>query len=169
MPARSKVLMSQPCISTAALDLLQNTGRYEDRPKTSVNPAIESPKHSNNGAIHLSKEFMPGPKQESGKKASSLCKYQTGLVAMRVFARDATLHGDKDLIVEYQTGEDASNFILYRSKEQNGILQKFLQPNTPKVVSYRLYWTRITRKSKPLATIISRMRLICVAATLLHL
>ena len=105
------------------------------------NPAIESPKHSNNGAIHLSKEFMPGPKQESGKKAGSLCKYQTGLVAMRVFARDATLHGDKDLIVEYQTGEDASNFILYRSKEQNGILQKFLQPNTPKVVSYRLYWT----------------------------
>jgi hypothetical protein len=72
---------------------------------------------------------------------SRLHKCHTGIEAMRVFSRDPVLQGDRDLVVEYQTAEDAENFLLFRPKDQNGIIQRFVQPSTPKVISYRLIWT----------------------------
>ena len=72
---------------------------------------------------------------------ASFYKCHTGVEAMRVFSRDALLQGDRNLVVEYQTAEDVENFLLWRAKDQNGLVQRFVQPNTPKVGSYQVYWT----------------------------
>jgi len=100
------------------------------------NPAMKNIQHSHQ-SINLLVEFA----EKAANTKSTLHKCDTGVEAMRVFSRDAILQGDKDLVVEYQTPEDAQNYLLYRPKEQNGILQRFVQPSTPKVVSYRVYWT----------------------------
>ena len=100
------------------------------------NPAIQTLAH-NHQATNVLAELVPGP---SASRAA-VHKCSTGVEAMRVFSRDAMLQGDKDLVVEYQTAEDAENYLLFRSKEQNGIIQRFVQPITPKVISYRVYWT----------------------------
>jgi len=99
------------------------------------NPAIQAQAH-NHQATNVLAEL-------AGKVASKAAVHRcsTGVEAMRVFSRDAVLQGDKDLVVEYQTAEDAESYLLFRSKEQNGIIQRFVQPSTPKVISYRVYWT----------------------------
>ncbi len=100
------------------------------------NPAIQAQTH-NHQATNVLVELVP----DKAASKAAVHKCSTGVEAMRVFSRDAVLQGDKDLVVEYQTAEDAESYLLYRSKEQNGIIQRFVQPSTPKVTSYRVYWT----------------------------
>jgi hypothetical protein len=101
------------------------------------NPAMKGAPH-NHAVTNILEEFMP---EKSVHKPLALHKCHTGVEAMRVFSRDPLLQGDKDLVVEYQNAEDVNNFLLHRAKDQNGIIQRFVQPNTPKVVSYKVYWT----------------------------
>lgn len=100
------------------------------------NPAISNHAHN-----HQATNVLAGLVSRQSASKAAVHKCSTGVEAMRVFSRDAVLQGDKDLVVEYQTAEDAESYLLFRSKEQNGIIQRFVQPSTPKVISYRVYWT----------------------------
>ena len=95
------------------------------------------PSHSHN---HSATNVLAELANATAKQAS-LHKCHTGVESMRIFSRDAVLQGDRNLVVEYLTAEDAENFLLWRAKDQNGVVQRFVQPNTPKVVSHKVYWT----------------------------
>ena len=48
---------------------------------------------------------------------------------------------NQDLSIEYFDDASLAHFLTYRSKENNGILQQFLEPATLNVSSIRAYWT----------------------------
>ncbi len=72
-----------------------------------------------------------------GDNHATLSHYRTGANAMYVFSRDYFMQGDRDLATEYLSAKEMEYFILYRTKEQNGILQKFVEPGNTKVSSIR--------------------------------
>jgi hypothetical protein len=56
-------------------------------------------------------------------------------VAQYIFSRDHLGKGDKDLGVEYLNAKELKNFLLFRQKVHNGVLQAWVNQGTAKVMS----------------------------------
>ena len=54
---------------------------------------------------------------------------------------DLAQASDGDLSVEYFDDQSLAYFLTYRSKEDNGIVQQFMEPTTVNVSAIRAYWT----------------------------
>ena len=82
-------------------------------------------------------QVMEGLKSSSSKVSMPRAYYIYAKKSDDVFTTDQ----NQDLSIEYFDDVSLAHFLTYRSKENNGILQQFLEPATLNVSSIRAYWT----------------------------
>ena len=82
-------------------------------------------------------QVMEGLKAGSSKLSMPRAYYIYAKKSDELFPSDT----NQDLSIEFFDDVSLAHFLTYRSKENNGVLQQFLEPATLKVSAIRAYWT----------------------------